>query len=383
MKQIICIAICTLFALDCAQPQNSPDFVQSRMDSVREEARIALKNFRTNDPAGLYKGLPQRIRTFPTAGIFSYNESRIIDSLGLNLSIGMVYDDAMRDRIVQLMRNEYIDGELDTLVNQWINRNINISFYEREAMEIIRFDTISLLKQSVDSLLVKLESRNELDDFKKRNRIYDEEMFRQLQLDTTAIFRQVFDSIMGGERERERWLQRKDYLNTSLRYSFFTVLSGLINDKRFIPPLIEALEMPNYFRQESVLTALVRMNVEPYYSDYVQKRMLSTEEIMDETKRLDFQLDDFVLVLGTQEIFLELSKYLLSNKPYGANISDTGTYYSPVSRNAFSLIRDHILNKDLQELIENKSLWNNPELAKPVYDWMKENYGNYIIRKIW
>jgi hypothetical protein len=165
-------------------------------------------------------------------------------------------------------------------------------------------------------------------------------------------------------------------------------LCGYIGDNRFIQPLIELLNRAEEDSQkETVIEALVRMHVEPYYSDYVKKRTLTMEQIKDENEWLEFKLDDFVDVLGTQEAFLELSKYLLSNKPYSTIVIDykdhTEYRHSPASDYAYMLIRDNIENQEVQEMIGKESIEDYAPFLKPLYDWMQKNYGKYKIRRIW
>jgi hypothetical protein len=54
-----------------------------------------------------------------------------------------------------------------------------------------------------------------------------------------------------------------------------------------------------------------------------------------------------------------------------------------MSEKAFSLIRDHIENEDIQAVIKNKNAYTNPELVMPLYNWMQANYGKYKIRRLW
>jgi hypothetical protein len=99
-----------------------------------------------------------------------------------------------------------------------------------------------------------------------------------------------------------------------------------------------------------------------------------------------FSIDELVYVIGTQEAFLELSKYLLSDVPYAVEIHDYPDYsehvYFPVSDDVFYLIRNHIENEDLQELMRNKNS-EDPIVLKQTYDWMQKNYGKYKIKRIW
>ena len=204
MKRVIFIAICSTFILNLAQAKKMPDFVQQRLDLVKKETKRSLTDFRIwgdVDTDG-YMTLPRGLSSFFIGSKFSDNETELIDSLDLKLNIGMIYDNEMRDRIVQLMRNEYRKDELDTLVNRYINRNLG--YIERQAMEICKVDTFSIVKKTTDSLYVVLEAQNILDMFKKRNKIYYYEVFKSLQLDTTEIFKQVYTRIREREREREK-----------------------------------------------------------------------------------------------------------------------------------------------------------------------------------
>jgi len=98
---------------------------------------------------------------------------------------------------------------------------------------------------------------------------------------------------------------------------------------------------------------------------------------------LRFALEDFVNILGTQQAFLELSRFLLSNKPYIEEVSNVGSHFVTVSEITFSLIRDNIRNEDLQEMMGRLGWRIDPDMKRPVYEWMQANYGNYEIRRIW
>jgi hypothetical protein len=404
MKRIICITICTLFALNFVQAKKVPDFVQQRLDSIQKETKRSLMDYRIWN-LDRYMTLPRGLSFFALSPveIFSYDETLLIeDTLKLNLSVGMIYDNEMRERLVQLLLNEYQDWELDTLVNRQIG--YSKTMYEEDAMKMCRFDTLTMFKMAIDSFYLDVVSKS-TEDSKKHLKEYESfykekyrfEVFKSLQLDTTIIFKQVYNKIVEQARERIRkeWLADMYSYFTSIHY--LAELCGYIGDKRFIKPLIEILdklekffveEDSNFynFQREKVLEALARMRVKPYYTDYVKKKILTMEQIKDEKKWLDFSLDDFVYVLGDQKAFLELSKYLLSNKPYQTTVIDyddrTEYYHSPVSQGAFYLIQDNIENEDLQKII-SPYREDFEVLLKPLYDWMQKNYGKYKIRRIW
>ena len=398
MKRIICIVFFSLLVLSFIQAKQLPDFVKQRLDSVHKAAKRSLMYYRFWDVNDGDMTLPCHLGY----DVFGDDETELIEGLRLNLSVGMIYDNEMRDRLVQLLRNEYQNWELDSLTSRYIKSGILGN--EREAIQVCKFDTMQNFKHTVDSFYIDLKNKNPEDlsiikyDYAvKGNFEYD--VFKFLQLDTTTIFKQVYNKIVKREIERYR-----EELFSNM-YSYFSnihqlvELCGYIGDKRFIKPLIEVLDklyksfLEEYsssedfynLQREKVLEALARMRVEPYYSDFVKKRTLRQEQIKDK-EWLNFSLNDFVYVLGTQEAFLELSKYLLSNKPYTIIMEDSDVHayrqIYPVSNTAYYLIRDNIENEDIQKII-SPYRENIDALFKPLYDWMQKNYGNYKIRRIW
>ena len=375
MKRINFVIIFSIIIFNFVHAEKLPDFVQQRLDSVKKEAKRSLSYYRFWDTRyDGYMMLPCYLRY----GVFSDDETLLIDSIDLKLNIGMIYDNEMRVRLVQLLRNEYQEDELDTLVN--IQINSNISLFENDAMKICKLDTMQIFKATLDSFYMDLKNKKQA---QFSISMYKYDVFKLLQLDTVTIFKQTYNNVIKSKKEknREEWLS-KTYYN----YTYLAELCGYIGDKRFVCPLTEALGKPDNFQREKVLEALARMRVEPYYSDYVKKRTLTIEQIKDEKKRLDFSINDFVYVLGTQKAYLELSQYLLSNKPYQTTVidyDDHSEYHdSPVSQDAFYLIRNNIENEDIQKII-GPYREDIDVLFKPLYDWMQKNYGKYKIRRIW
>jgi len=378
MKRTAFLVVISFVVLSIAYSQPIPPEIQQRLQTIQNDAKTRLNEYRTSNNG-------EFPRSFRLSSSFSQGERSLVDSLGLELSIAMVFDDAMRDRMVQLMRGEFREDELDTLLDRDMNRSIR--FFERRALRIPQIDTLPIFVEARNNLYDSLEAQNSLDIVKRWNRVYDLEVFRSLKLDTLNIFKQTFNEIVERERERERerLLTSPRRINTTL-----VNLAGRIGDERFIQPLIESLAPPTMevfpgeheSRRRHVIEALVRMRVEPFYSDFVRERTLTTEQIMSD-ERLHFSIDDFVSILGTQQAFLELSRFLLSNKPYAEEIDIHGSHFSPVSITAFRLIRPNIRNEDLQEMTRGQGFTIDPHIKRLVYEWMQANYGNYEIRRIW
>jgi hypothetical protein len=364
--------------------------VQNRLDSLKVQIATTLNNYRVwrhNEDGA--KILPYFIGPYySSVEIFSKTEYNIIDSLGLNISIDAIYDDKMRNRIIQIMNNEYQEWELDTLINRYISSgNFHI---ERDARKNCRFDTLEIFKATLDSFYTELKKQRPEDSTLVRYESakkyqYEFEIFKLLQLDTTILFKQEYDRLVERKKKDE-----KNYLlnGGDYNYNLLAELCGYISDTRFVESLKTALNSSNKynFKREIVIDALVRISAEPYYSNYINDRSLSMAQILDET-RLNFGLGDFVFVLRTQDSFRELSKYLLSGKPYMTDIIDCEDHiefnHTPVSSYAFSYIRDHIENKDLHKIIKEGRRENDASLLISIYEWMQKNYGKYEIRKLW
>jgi hypothetical protein len=401
MKRLICFSFLSLFVLNFTQAKKFPDFVQQRLDSVKKEAKRSLERYRIWDVKidGGYRWLPLQLGTVFSSGVFSYDETQLIDSLGLDLYVGLIYDDEMRNRIVQLMKNQYQEWELDSLVNRHIGMSVRYNSYE--AFENCKFDTLQYFKDSLDNFYTNFKNKHINDSlmydryvkyenfYKKENRY---EVFKLLQLDTTAIYKQSYNKIV----EKQKKQERQNILNSTGHYRDYINLAelcGYINDKRFIQPLIDILNTSFNIDADSkevvyktVIEALVRLRIEPYYSDYVQHRTLTQEQIQDD-KGLHFKLEDFVYVLRTQEAFLELSKYLISNKPYGITMVDytnrSKIICSPASQEAFYLIQNNIENIEIQKMMKGENSYSDTKVLKQIYDWMQNNCRKYKIKRIW
>jgi hypothetical protein len=200
MKRIICIIIYYFLVLNIVQAKQLPEFVQQRLDSIKEETRKSLIEYRYwNYETNGYMTIPFNLGYFSSEYIFSSEETYLIDSLELNISVGMIYDDKMRERIVQLMQNKYREDELDTLVNR--RMGYNLSSYEYDAMEMCKFDTMRIFKITLDSLYMDIKSKEGTPYSKS---MYKDRVFKLLQLDTTSIYKQIRDKVIKRERERDK-----------------------------------------------------------------------------------------------------------------------------------------------------------------------------------
>jgi len=355
-----------LFVVCAGFSQNIPADIQQRLDEIRVQTRVRLDSARVNG-LGVLPGVDLlSTRLFPLP-----EQRKRADSLGLELHWGMVYDEPMRERLVQLLNNKIREDELEILIDRAMARieNMGMAIFEQDAMVAMGVVNTREFRQVQDSL-----NRNR--DKTVRERPYQNfDVFQYLQYDTLTVFRQTVDSLKKQEREDFR----THYLNQRIEISMIALVCGRIGDERFVEPLINALNRPDIDNREfgAIRESLVRMKVEPYYSEFVEDLIFSLEEI----KEMDFvtHLNFYVDLLHTQESFRELSKYLHSNAY--TNFSSEGPGGN-ASLRALQLINQNIENEDLQILINDPSFDRRRDILK-VYDWMQENYGKYEIRRIW
>lgn len=355
--------------------QQMPDDIQATLNKLKAETRTSLDDNRTNrNTRGFHVGLIQ--------WALPDEQRKKAEQLNLKLDMGMIYDNSMRNRLLQLLKNEYRTDELDTLTKRYLADSKYA--YEYEALKYCKFDTMKLFKNSLDSFYNE-EKLKKPKDY-GYTYFYNYDVFKILKLDTTEIFKQVLDSVMTKEKENFIYdLKSDNYRDLSSTAE----LCGYINDKRFIQPLIEALNKPNNFRREVVIKALARMKVEPYYTNLLKNNIHTLSEVISGIS-IDYTI--FTDVLRSQESFLELSKYMKSNIPCIVTSESTEEELKRHGNEfkfcILQIIYNNLDNADMKTLV-----WNGadkiyvpyditPEWDAAVdklYNWMQKNYGKYKI----
>ena len=363
MKRISLFCV-FLFAVCIGFSQNFPADIQQRLDELQTQIRFSLDSIRIPTNSWTDWGA-----TTSLGSRFLPEQRERADSLGLELHWGLVYDEPMRERLIQLLNNEFREGEVEILVNRTMLRLENMGF-EQDAMLAMGVVDTREFRQVLDSL-----NRNR-DRTVRERRYQNFDVFLYLQYDTLAVFRHTMDSIIKQTREDMRIRYSNQRLPVIHRIA---TACGRIGDKRFVEPLRNALRRPDIDSWEfnAIREALVRMKVEPYYSEFVEEFTFSIEEI----KEMHFvlHLHYYADLLRTQASFRELSKFLHSNAYTGLTSEGPD---GNASLWALSLIGWDIENEDLQALINSPDFDRERDILK-VYDWMQANYGNYIIRRVW
>ena len=205
-----------------------------------------------------------------------------------------------------------------------------------------------------------------------------------LKLDTTTVFKEQLELFL--EESKMNFIEYVT-ANQYDNLSSYAKLCGLINDKRFVQPLIEALNKPGNFNRQVVMEALARMKVEPYCTELLKENTKSVIDIeFGESADWDLLLD----IIRNQESFLELSKYLKSDAE--CSITSDENYKrrhgDELKYCVFEALYNNLDNKDLKQMLNiggdkfNMTYDITPEIevaVEKMYLWMQKNYGKYKI----
>lgn len=181
------------------------------------------------------------------------------------------------------------------------------------------------------------------------------------------------------------------------------LVSGLTDDRRYVPILLKVIGDSISYDQAVVELALARFKEEPFHLEMIN-RFTFNEEFIKEIKGDHFKLGDYfsrlsrnLTYISSQESLLELSKFLPTELKVtdkrAINMGDVG--YSPVSRQAFEMIVEKLNNTEIKQYIAKhpKSFnvfgkFNVPQetaIEKKhvlfLQKWMKDNYGQYEIKR--
>lgn len=383
--------ICSLFFIVCfygfAQdiPKETPEDIRVKLIQVQEEVKLKLDSCRINRSMGEWADNY-------LSNYFSSEKEKKIDSLNLRLSWGMLFDESMRERMLQLLNNNYRPEEMQQLLNNWITitESKHSHFFENKVIyEYFKIDTMKVYGQVRDSL----EKYHRKED----NRLYQtNEIFYILQMDTLSCFKLLVDSL----RKADNINQEKWYLENIVFDDMESLIRscGNVGDIRFVEPIIKALNnlkihngketnkyeiMKNERRIKEMVDALVKMKIEPYRTDYLKKCSRPLEEIKRQTPK---DMAGWIGVLAyfgsyNQDYLLELSKYLWSSgaTAYNTVSGPDGCAYKDTFRRLVRLIE----NEDFKELIGDPKTFDIDNRRFEIYDWMQANYGNYKIKYVW
>lgn len=355
-----------LFASAQQIPKEIPEDVKIKLLELQNQVKIKLDSCRLNSYPGKWMGDYLRPSIYPL--------DKKVDSLGLRLNWGMVFNKPMRKRMLQLLNNKYPKEEMEELLDRWTRQMDSRPLrFERRAITLIRADTMETIRAVGDSLNKYHRDAN------NGNLYQTDDVFFFLQLDTFPCFILLVDSL----RKVERVNREKEYLNSVLFSMPHLIRTcSYVGDKRFVKPIIKALDNPKTY--DEAIEALARMRVEPYRTDYLKKYTQPLEEIKKQTEK-DYagRVGAVIVMIGSndQDYLLEVSKYLWSSGFIG--MTGDGRTSGIAYHEAFNAIVRHIENEDFKELVGNPRTFDVKNRRYEVYNWMQRNYGKYKMKRIW
>ena len=377
---LLLFSVCSCgFAQDI--PNATPEDIRIRLFEIKENVILKLDSCRVNRNIG-------RWASMDLGSYFSLSRDRI-DSLGLKLNWGMLFDEPMRLRMLQLFRNEYKSEEMQQLLDKWMERMNNPPLqFKQRATDFFRIDTMQIVRITKDSL--NRYHREDID-----GRLYQtSDAFFALQLDTFPHFKCLVDSL----RKVERVNKEKEYIGRVL-FDMPSLIqaSGNVGDERFVEPLIKVLTdleqrnsketnknviSSNEQRIYEVKSALIKMKIEPYRTDLLKQYTRPLEDIKRHTsKDMAGFLGSLAYFGDNQDYLLELSKYLWSSA--STYISSAFGFSGVAYEEAFTCLVRLIQNEDFKQLVGNPKTFDIDNRRFEVYDWMQANYGKYEIKYIW
>jgi len=371
MKKIYLITLLNLLFSNAILAQKLPEDIAKTINELKKETSIRLNNIRTNPKSGsLYISYIQWI--LPT------EQFKKAEKLNLKLDLGLIYDNDSRNRLLQLLKKEYRGDEIDTLLTRYLKEIIYAA--EITALKSCKFDTMHLFKVALDSFYREIK-RIKPNDYGYPH-FYNYEVFKILKLDTTTVFKEQLEFII--EKRKNSFIKNIGN-NKYVDLSSYAKLCGLINDKRFVQPLIEALNKPGNFNRQVVIEALARMKVEPYCTELLKENTKTISDI-EFGESADWEL--LLYVIRNQESFLELSKYLKSDAECSITSDEyyKRRYGDELKYCVFEALYNNLENKDLKRILNiggdkfNMPYDKTPEIdvaVERLYLWMQKNYGKY------
>ena len=282
------------------------------------------------------------------------------------------YNDSSKNELLILLEREITDKELVEFAKLSVRKYIN--------------SEVNSLKKSNENLQLSTKQRKLV-----QKRLDSLETILKSDSDTFPLYEKAV-------KKRKTEISRFKIDDTII------LLSGLLDDKLFVPVLKRKLNDSIHFNSFAIKLALARLMEQPFHSEMVKYLNVDTE-LINRMKNDHLELSDYfssissdLIYISSQQSLMELSKFL----PVELKVADKRVLlmddsgYSPVSRQAFEAIVNKIENKELREyVIKNSNELNVPLTRQNVrqetsiekkhiiflQNWMKRNFGSYQINR--
>lgn len=360
MRLVFIISLVMLFSIDAQCQSDDDDVIFLKFFELRDRSHKALMNFRSVETSAalpFYYDLARswyRIKT----------ENPDVYYKGINISYRGIYaDTAIQNRILQLLKNEFYEGELDSLVNEKMRYeckycNLNDSTYQIKKEEIGKYiiNTPLLLRndilgwylkyvdlieacsyidnKEVDAELIKMYNDSRFQEYKRRLRNCI--LKKNLEPYTTRCLRECkYDSRKSADALEEN-IQILAEIESQESYKLLS--EYLLSDKYTVDVICQDL---NIITEDTVV---IELDI----------------DVKEQEIEKDFQL------YSTEHIH---RNYLY--------------------REVYKYIRKSIMNNDLYSMLginDNEPVSDEMltlSFRRRIYNWMQANYGKYVFRSRW
>lgn len=309
--------------------------VLSEMRYVRNEPEYAERYIHSHISEELYDNN------------FSLSDVLTFEKCGYIADLNLAYDEYSHHRVLQLLKNEFDEGELDTL---------------------IKYNAYISAKRVVSEELWK--------------KYHDSKFVNSILHDKNGtIYNTFLDSLTEARKTIER-----DLLLHTYRFDLGSVieLAGYLNCDSLEGQLIKMHEDSLLVNFKTIVScALVRHKVEPYYSMFIQDNRYDEKK---DAEALIEKLYKLFQYAPCQETMLLAKDFLMSDRFYVLTTADgTDPYDWYVRDEAFNLLRLHLTNNDFIQIYEGFGNLNHitKEESQQLINWLNANYGKYEIRRFW
>ena len=337
----------------------SIDEILTKFEQIQSYARHRLLNYRS------YRYRP--LQDFSSELPFSFELTHLDNPSynGFDLSTrGVFSDSSMQMRILQLLNNEFYDGEVDDLWKKDMQKN-NYANLTDSLLRIKRIERETCYKKYIDEnelvdLLEICTYINNKQIIKRIEEIYKDTTYRKNWADAYAcLVANHIEPYTSGCLKKYRYKKNQLYEEQKLACDYL----WLIQTQQSLKYLSDFL-FSNVYDSLIIVDNIRSLNLEVNTSREAN------------TSRYDIIDNDTIYI---DELILEDEDVM----PY-YNVTRTYLYCR-----VFSIIQMSILNQDLYDMlgITNDNFVSQEFLTedtrKKIYNWMQENYGKYKIKNRW
>ena len=356
----------------CEKTMLTPNEVQKKIDSIVCHDRQTLLNFRKID------FVKQYIYNRPMCNYFDkcyYNCLFEYNKYGIDFRVASYYDSQMRNRILQLLRNDFMEGELDSLIKKELSQ---ITFIPKSSKCI---DTLSQIYKKEKQLFYENKKDSLISEYKDK---YHFDLYVIIKACKFVYDEEIEMELLKLYHSQINWG------NVSGVSQNVGDISAYANIKEIIKVVLAAhgkTEYLNGWKYDPIKDENWKFDKTDTLDDLYTQRMAKNIK--------------YLALVHTDESYYELSKYLLSPRfIYSEEMEETNddsnhNYNYHIKCFAFLNIVYNVTNVDLYKSLrflwyyEQYNKFQNirdnltDEFCRKMYDWMQENYGNYQLWYEW